>query len=133
MRIRRTGIFEIFDVENQTGQVTYRMDDGIYSNLISSKNEPVAEGIVVLNGRTLNGGGRGYLFRGECSLQGDTLNCEIFSYRQDEATIFGEKEYYSLRLKRDTKKEVLVFTGPVDQSPELTLTAELIWRASLMR
>jgi T3SS negative regulator,GrlR len=63
------------------------MDDGIYSIFISSKNEPLAEGIVVLNGRNLNGGGRGYLFRGECDQQGDVLNCENFSYRQDKATI----------------------------------------------
>ena len=109
------------------------MDDGIYTIFISSKNEPVAEGIVVSNGRTLNGGGQGYLLRGECTQEGDAVNCEILSYREDRATIFGEKDYYSLRLKRDTKKEVLVFAGPVDQSPELTLTAELIWRASLMR
>lgn len=109
------------------------MDDGIYSIFISSKNEPLAEGIVVLNGRNLNGGGRGYLFRGECDQQGDVLNCEIFSYRQDKATIFGEKEYYSLRLTRDTKKEMPLFTGPVDQAPEIILTAGLTWLASLKR
>jgi T3SS negative regulator,GrlR len=104
------------------------MQDGIYSVVVSSHGEPHGEAILVLRDGIFNGGGPGYLCSGHCDEENGTITFEAWPYREDRATIFGDKDRYHLSLKRDTLKSKLVFSGFVE-NPSRPITAEFIWRS----
>jgi hypothetical protein len=108
------------------------MKSGIYSASLTSEDEPIAEAILVVSGRTVNGASRGYLARGYYDQESDTVSCELLLYRKDEAVIFGREDRYTLQLRRDTQQPAkLVFLGHTDQDPERKLSVEFIWQGSL--
>jgi hypothetical protein len=108
------------------------MKSGIYSTSWTFKAEPVAEAIFVISGRTVNGGGPGYLAKGYYDQENNTISFQFWVYRKDHALIFGQEDRYTLQLSRDTRQPTkLVFSGHTDQAPELELSVEFVWQGSL--
>lgn len=53
----------------------------------------------------------------------DTLSCELWAYRKDHATIFGRRDRYTLRLRRDTQHPMkLIFSGYIDEEAPLAVS-----------
>jgi T3SS negative regulator,GrlR len=108
------------------------MDDGIYSVLLTSNHQPAGEGILVLSGRTIHGGGPGYLWKGYYNQESDTIRCELWAYRKDHATIFGQRDRYTLRLERDSRQTQLIFLGHADENPPVPVSVEFVWESPLV-
>ena len=108
------------------------MDDGIYSVSLTSRDEPVGEGIVVVNNGTMNGAGSGYLWTGFYDQENELISCEIRVHNESKASIFAEKESYILKLEHRPVGE-LVYSGSVPNDPLRTVSAELVWLGCLAR
>jgi T3SS negative regulator,GrlR len=125
----------LLPVNRQSGIPSARqfriMDDGIYSVSLKHEDEPLGGGVLVLRDGTMNGGGPGYLWTGFYDHKRESVSCDIWAYQKSEASIFGDKDQYTLSLKRDRQPGKLTFSGSVDHDPNRVVTVEFVWQRRL--
>jgi len=107
------------------------VEDGIYRAVFDSEDTVLGEGIVVVRKNKLHGGDSVCIYRGEYRPEDERLRVEVVRHK-DEPTIFGDLSYYTFTLKCDENEDKLLFSGPVEQRPDRTITVELIWLGFLI-
>jgi len=83
-------------------------------------------GVVVVDGDTINGGDQSHLYKGQFTLQGDTMRASIeVSHYQGEgwSSIFGNIKHFKLTLEGKVSNEHNGFTltGRIEGQPQHTI------------
>lgn len=104
------------------------MTPGIYRVKFSSLQQEYGEGLAVFKDETINGGDNGYLYIGNYTRSGKTVNAQIKITRWDQnaVSVFGNVQTFDLVLRGEISDNLAEFTvsGFPAQMPELKIIVQ---------
>jgi len=106
--------------------VQQTLQDGIYKVAFSAPDGQNGIGIIVISGRTVNGGDPAYTYQGRIESEGGTLKAiiDIVRHNRELESIFGPLDKFQLQLNGTLQKNGKAFSasGAVASQPKLHLT-----------
>lgn len=100
------------------------MISGIYLVSFSSNQDKFGEGMVVINGGSVNGGDETYLYRGHFDYYGDDMKAsiEVRHYRGPLDGVLGPMKLFNLVLSGKILGDNFHLSGGIPNLPTATIT-----------